>query len=115
MCETLKCDESNLFVQGLENLQKELLGTPLRKMKPSSLHIGVNQLHVHSNPDKEVGHARLQSSLINLHFYSAHQIRAFWKGTPLHLKATSENLLFRLLPQLKMEVRNASTKKEGRN
>lgn len=64
VCETLKSDESNLFVQGLENLQKELLGTPLRKMKPSSLHVGVNQLHVHSNPDKEVGNARVQSGLI---------------------------------------------------
>ena len=52
--ESLKNDESGFFVQGIENLQKELIEAPLRKMKPNSMHTGVNKVLVLSNPDQEV-------------------------------------------------------------
>jgi hypothetical protein len=54
VCESLKNDESGLFVQGIENLQKELIEAPLRKMKPNSMHTGVNRMIILSNPDQEV-------------------------------------------------------------
>lgn len=54
VCETLKSDESDLLVQGLENLQKELLGTPLRKMKANALKVGGKLSGENSSSDKMV-------------------------------------------------------------
>ena len=58
VCETLKKDENDLFVQGLGKLQAALLDLPLRKMKPVSFGTSMDSLHSFSNPNKEVSESK---------------------------------------------------------
>lgn len=62
VCQTLKSEDSEAFTSGMENLQKELVGSPLRKMMPNALYMGVNQVHEGASMGKVVSNIILEKS-----------------------------------------------------
>lgn len=73
--ESMKTEGGDIFVQGLENLQKELLGTPLRKMKPNAILSRENSEWAQPNGIKLVSIPLLWISLIVFFLYSLRQLK----------------------------------------
>ena len=75
VCESMKTDADDIFVQGLENLQKELLRTPLRKIKPNSLPSRENSQWAQPDNSKVVSFLLKKRGLIIFPWYSPPRLK----------------------------------------
>ena len=110
----MKQDENVQFVQGLENLQKELLGTPLRKMKVGALQTGESPFQNYSSPNQVVSNFKILFDLIYISLCSPQKVTASRVIVLTFWNPAGENLLPFLLHQLKMEVQKGNEKSSAR-